>query len=237
MSLYFLQSSPSLRRLFGLMLMLMLVMANAVLGSAAFGQVNPANCGQLRGGGYGPYDYRSDKSKLGVVEQYHFSSSVEALIRGVAGGSPGGDLDYTLRAFPNHHRALISVTKYGERSKSLRPAGLTYEVECYFERAIRFQPDDLIVRMLYATFLAGHRRNSEGIQQLDLAAQQAGDNPFTHHNLGLVYYDLKEYEKALRQAHRASALGFTRADLKDQLVKVGKWSDAVETGANPTVGK
>jgi len=218
--------------------MLALIMAVSLFNSAAYGQVNSTNCGQLRGGGqYGPYDYRTDKSKLGVVEQYHFSSAVEASIRGVAGGSPGGDIDYTLRAFPNHHRALISVVKYGEKTKLQRPAGLTYDVECYFERAIRFQSDDLIVRMLYASFLAGRGRTEEGIRQLDLATQQAGDNPFTHYNLGLVYFDLKEYGKATRQAHRASALGFTQNALKEQLVNAGKWSGAVEATESSTPGK
>lgn len=231
MRLHILQPSSRLLRI--LAIVLVLIVANAVLGSVAFGQVSPAYCGPLKGGGYGPYDYRSDKSKLGVVEQYHFSSAVESLIRGVAGGSPAGDLDYTLRAFPNHHRALISVKRLGEKSKSLRPAGLTYDVECYFERAIRFQPDDLIVRMLYATFLSGQGRNSEGIHQLDFAAQQAGDNPFTHYNLGLVYFDLKEYPKALQHAHKAAALGFAQTALKDQLVKVGKWSDAPRAVENP----
>ena len=54
----------------------------------------------------------------------------------------GGDLDYTLRAFPNHHVALMAMAKLGEKQKTARPAGAKYGVECYFQRAVSFRGDD-----------------------------------------------------------------------------------------------
>ena len=209
-----------------------------------FAQVNASICGPLANN-FGPYDYRpekfvpddmdSHKQKRWLVESAHFLPRVEFLIGGNRPDSkepPGGDIDYTLRAFPNHHRALMSVMKYGERKKNPKPADLRYTVECYFERAIRFKPDDTIVRMLYATYLTKNSRLPEAVSQLEASDSLAAENPFTHYNIGLVYFDMKNYGKALAQAHRATALGFERTELRDLLKGVNKWQ---EPPAEPTV--
>jgi tetratricopeptide (TPR) repeat protein len=183
-------------------------------------------CGPLDGG-YGPYDYRgADPYKLGLVEGTHFTAPVEALVRGHSTTTAGPDLDYTLRAFPNHHRALLAVVRYGEKFKSTNPPGMRYPVECWFERALRFRRDDYIVRMIYASYLAKQDRLPDALEQLRITESEAKDNPFTYYNIGLVYFDLKQYDKALEQAHRAMALGFTRVELRDQLISVGKWQEA-----------
>ena len=102
---------------------------------------------------------------------------------------------------------------------------MRYTVNCYFERAIRFRPDDAIARMLYSIYLAKNGRAPEAIQQLDMAATGAEtqDNPFTHYNLGLNYFDLKEYDKSATQAYKAYGMGFLQPALKDKLKSVGKW--------------
>ncbi|WP_394788759.1 ABC transporter permease [Rhodoferax sp.] len=209
----------------------------ALAGQPAFAQVIGSECGPLTNG-FGPFDYRTERSNLNIVEMAHFTPEVEALIKGNA-GYLGGDLDYTLRAFPNHHRALMSVMRYGEKSKSAIPRDLRYSVECYFDRAIRFRPDDAISRMIYAMYLNKHGRNPEALRQLDIAAEGAEgkENAFTHYNLGLNYLDMKEYSKALNQAHKAYALGFIQPALKDKLKEAGKWTEpeavAAEAGASP----
>jgi uncharacterized protein (TIGR02996 family) len=130
--------------------------------------------------------------------------------------------------------------KYGEKTKSPQPPNATYPVECYFVRAIRFQRDDTTVRMLYATFLQKAGRKQEADAQLESAAELAKDNAFTHYNIGLIYLDGKNYEGALREAHRADALGFPRTELKDRLQAAGKWhepagrSDAQRPPAPPS---
>lgn len=213
---------------------------------SALAQVNASFCGPLADGGFGPFDYRPDRDppspgtgdhalKLGLVEGAHFTKEVELLIRGHrSGNDPGGDLDYTLRAFPNHHRALMSVMRYGEKKASPKPAGLRYVVECYFERAIRFSSDDAISRIIYATYLTKNKRVPEAVAQLEQATRIAGDNAFTHYNIGLAYFDIKIYDKALVQAHRALALGFDRTELRDLLQKAGQWQEpAIPSAASP----
>lgn len=203
------------------------VLAAGLLTAAlAQAQAQPGDlgrCGSLANG-YGPFDYRTDKQQLVVVETHHFSLAVEQLIRGMT-GTIGSDLDYTLRASPNHHRALSALSRYGEREKSDFIRGAQYTVECYFVRALNFRPDDPTVRMLYAIYLKGRNRLPDAIKQLAYTETLADNSGFTVFNLGMVYLDLGEYDAALRQAHKAMALGFTRPELKERLVAAGKWSD------------
>jgi tetratricopeptide (TPR) repeat protein len=143
-------------------------------------------------------------------------------------GYLGADIDYTLRAFPNHHRALMAAMRYGEKTKSEKPPNMRYSIECYFDRAIRFRPDDAIPRMIYSMYLAKNGRIPEALQQLDITANGAEgkENPFTHYNLGLNYFDLKEYEKSEIQAHKAYDMGFIQPALKEKLKSVGKWTES-----------
>lgn len=187
-------------------------------------------CGQLQNG-YGPFDYRKDRDKLPIVDNSHFTPEVEMLMRGVS-GYIGGDLDYALRAFPNHHRALVAMMRLGEREKTSKPRGANYTVECYFDRATRFVPNDTVVRSLYATFLSKAGRRDDALAQLEQAVQHATDNPFAHYNIGLVYLEMKVYDKALVQAHRAIELGFPRTELADGLRQAGAWKDPVEQSAD-----
>jgi tetratricopeptide (TPR) repeat protein len=181
-------------------------------------------CGPLINA-YGPYDYRKDKDKLTVVENFHFNSRVEQLVSGMS-GSLGGDIDYTLRAFPNHHRALMSVARLGEKLKTDKPPGAGYTVSCYFERAIRFQPDDGMARVIFATYLAKTGKNSEAIEQMQAAEQSLGDNANLHYNLGLAYLSVKNYDKALEHAHIAYRLGFPLPGLRNLLTRQGKWRES-----------
>ena len=179
-------------------------------------------CGSLENH-YGPIDFRKAyKQQLDLVEKVHFTAGVESLTR-VGSSYFADDISYTLRVFPNHPRALITIQRLAEREKTDKPAYAQWSIPCYFERAIRFQRDDVIVRMLFASYLIKKNRFDEATQQLDQTIELAGDEPFTHYNIGLVFLDMKNYERALEQAHRAAELGFTRTALKDRLVAAGKW--------------
>lgn len=205
-----------------------LLFAGFILMECSFvhGQVQSeaSTCGPLKPPGqYGPWDYRTDVEKLEIVLRRHFTPAVEALIRGSSAETPGSDIDYTLRAIPNNHRALISMMRLGDKEKTPQPNGSRYTVECWFERALQFQPDDSIVRMIYSTYLGKQGRVDDAKAQLKTATAYAKDSAFTHFNIGLHYFDLKDYEHALVQAHQAMLLGFSRTELRDKLQEVGKW--------------
>lgn len=188
-------------------------------------------CGELANA-FGPFDYRRDRDKFTIVETSHFTPRIETLVHGRS-GTLGRELDYTLRAVPNHHRALVSVMRYGEKLKTPQPYDLRYPVECYFDRALRFRPDDGIARMLYVQYLIRNDRKEEARAQLAVVAAAAQDNPFTHYNLGLAYVDLKLYDDALKHAHRAHALGMDKAvGLRESLRAAGKWVEPAEKPAS-----
>jgi tetratricopeptide (TPR) repeat protein len=180
-------------------------------------------CGEL-GNAYGPYDYWSDKDKLGIVERAHFTPEVESLKAGKS-STLGGDIAYTLRAFPNHPRALLAMVRLGERLKVDRPPGSQYTVACFLDRAVRFRPDDAMARMIYGTYLAKRKKNELALEHLEIAEKNATDNANVHYNLGLVYSDLGKYDQALSHAHAAYRLGFNLPGLRDKLVRAGKWKD------------
>lgn len=185
-----------------------------------------AHCGPLKEGiAIGPIDYYTgDRAKLKLVEDYHFDAGVATLTKKMTGDF-GGDLDYTLRAFPNHPRALATIVRLAEREKTERPLGARYTVYCYFERAMRFRPEDGYVRFLYARYLLKKGRTKDAKAELDAAAGFAGDNGNLHYNLGLVFSDIKDYERALAHAHKALQMGYELPGLRRKLMQAGVWKD------------
>lgn len=198
------------------------LLAASLAGTPALAQ--DGACGPLANH-YGPYDYRKDRGPtLDVVERRHFPLEVE-MLRPYRTESPGTNIAYTLHTFPNHHRALVAMAKLAEKEKRDPPRDARYTVDCYFERALRFRPDDTVARLLYTQHLVAKAKLDEARVQLEETTRLAGENPFTHYNIGLVYLDMKDYDKALQQAQRAMALGFPRTDLKDALSSAGKWRE------------
>lgn len=182
----------------------------------------PLECGQI-GDGYGPFDYRTQKKELQIVEGAHFTPEVEGLIRGNRAGNPGGDIDYTLRASPNHHRALKAMMDLARKEKRDPPAGTRYSVSCWFQRAEAYRPDDAMVKVLHGVFLLRSGSRTEAIAKLEQAAVLDSGDANIDYNLGLAYFDVGQYEKSLQSAHRAYAAGFPLPGLREKLKRAGKW--------------
>jgi tetratricopeptide (TPR) repeat protein len=205
---------------------LVALIALAALALPAAAQTSRAGgCGDLANGNNGPYDYRSvPRDQVALIENYHFTPEVEALIRGKS-AAIGADIHYVLMVFPNHARALMAMMRLADKQKIPTPHGAGYSVDCYFERALRFRADDNVVRMTYAMFLSRSARMPEALEQLGVVTAKAGDNALTHFNAGLIYFEMKQYDKALAQAHTAMALGLPRTELREQLKSAGKWTE------------
>jgi tetratricopeptide (TPR) repeat protein len=210
----------------------------AVLAGNAWAQqpavrgAEPSNhpCGLIYTRHYGPYDFRTQRGALAIVEEFHFDARVEAGIRGI-NGHIAGDINYTLKASPNHHRALVTLMKVTNRAKSDRLPGMEWPTECYFDRAIRFRPDDSVVRSLYGQWLYQRKRTQDAERQLDVAIELAAENALSQFNIGLVFLENGNHERALVQAHRALAMGFLRPELMDGLKRVNAWREPVAAAA------
>ena len=117
-----------MKTLSGIALLIILVVATNL-------QAEPF-CGEVYGVGiYGPFDYTDPaykKVELSNVESAHFTDNIQRLESGNTTAFVGGDIDYTLTQFPNHHPALMAMSKLSLREKTARPQGAKYSIECYF---------------------------------------------------------------------------------------------------------
>lgn len=115
---------------------------------------------------------------------------------------------------------MMNLSKKEKRDK---PIGARYTVACWLDRAERFAPDDAMVKSLYGTFLLQKGDKTQGAKKLEEALELAGDNANIHYNLGLAYFDLKDYDKSLASAHKAYQMGFPLPGLRNKLEKAGHW--------------
>lgn len=201
-----------------------------VLGLIASANLHAATanfCGELENP-YGPYDYRRRaefQENFRLVEHGHFTPDVENGIRGKT-STIGGDLSYTLRAIPNHHRALNTLAVVALREKSLHLKGLRYPVECWFDRAIRFTPDDETVYVTYGGYLYALGKTEEAIKIFKTGLSYAPENATLNYNIGLAYLKQRDYAKAQEHGRKAYQNGFPLPGLKNKLIELKKWDVA-----------
>lgn len=182
----------------------------------------------------GAMDYRTASAQQhALVEGAHFTFNVESLRRGNKQTAPGPDIDYTLRLFPNHHRALLSMMNLGLRENRPQPHGSRYTVECWMVRGERWRPDDGVVKMLYGTYLLRVGRRSEALSKLDAAEKLIKDDPGASYNLGLAYFGLERYDQALSCAHKAYAQNYPLPGLRNKLRMAGYWQEAKPEASAP----
>lgn len=197
----------------------------AVFLSSAAQAEDVSVCGPLENPAYGPLDYRTaTQLQRNLVEHAHFTDEQFTLRKGKT-GALGWDIGYTLRAYPNHPRALLAMQRLVEKEKKNPANDAIYTIECYYERALRFQRDDHVIRMFYVNFLIGKGQSETATEQLDYVLQTREDDPYTQFNAGMLFFDMKNYDRALQQAHKAMAMGFAKPELRDRLVAVGRWQE------------
>lgn len=193
------------------------------------------DCGSLKNA-FGPWDYTNPahttqvpgelECALCVVERLHFNSDIENLIRGISSAYAIDDLDYTLRAFPNHHRALNSMAKYYLINGTNKKHG-RYTIECWFERALRFKSDDAIVYTIYGIYLAKKGDTEDALTKYQNALKLRPNMIEAHYNLGLLYVQLKDYKRANEHAVKAYKAGYPLPGLRDKLKRLGAWDESV----------
>lgn len=180
-------------------------------------------------GNYGPFDYTNPehvRTNLGIVEQYHFNADVENLRRGMT-TDVAGDLAYTLRVFPNHHRALNAMARLWRRdlSRGETPRGISASQtpEYWFEKAMQFAPHDGAVPLLYGIHLHTKKKLDEALKYYKIAEQILPDSGDVQYNLGLLYFEKKDYRLAKLHAEKAYNLGYPLPGLRNKLIDAGVW--------------
>ena len=211
------------------------VLANLMVTFPAFGEIFGCPEPVHVDGQYGPFDYTNPihfRERLPIVEGAHFNSIVERLAGGARGESnaptaPAGDIDYTLRAFPNHHRALVAMLRLTFKLNNPKPHPFHFSAECWLERAVRWRPEDGTARMIYGNYLAHAKikRYDDAVAQYKKAEETLTNQKTMgnlYYNMGLLYFNKKDYEKSRDYADKAYARGFPLSGLKEMLARIGK---------------
>ena len=175
-------------------------------------------CGVLQNA-YGPFDYRDPVNKrdnLPIVETFHFTPEVEALQHGTS-GSVLGDLKYTLRAFPNHHRALSAVARYAIAGGQIPIDDSIPSVECYFLRAVAFRPEDETVHVIYANYLKKTGEREKAREEYEEALRLAPESVEINYVAGLFFVDAGDLDRAKKLAKIAYAGGYPLPGLKKKI--------------------
>jgi len=211
--------------------------------------LGPDDCGPLfQPARHGPFDYRNPPPAaiIGNVEAHHFNQRLRAMRQGKdkysprtgeysldAGGMVAGGFSYTLHAFPNHARALQAMDEYSRKKGfSDKPLGAELKVECYFERAIRYAPNDVTVRYLYADFLEARGRQTDAEHQINLIRDEVETRPSLAYNIGLFYVKRGQFDKALEYARVAYGGGFNLPGLRNILIQKKNWDPIIDNVPN-----
>ena len=153
---------------------------------------------------------------LHLVEQAHFTPSEARLIPRRSGGVKHmvGDINYTIRAFPNHHRALYSIIaykfKYPKEPSPVSP-------ECYLQRAVNFKPKDGTVRMLYGIYLHRLKKYKDSLKHYSKAESLGINSGELFYNMGLALYYSGKKAEAKEYAIKAKDLNYPLTSLYKKL--------------------
>jgi tetratricopeptide (TPR) repeat protein len=174
-------------------------------------------CGNLANS-VGPFDYydRDARPALSNVETNHFTPDVEALRTGKTDVRIIGDIDFVLRHFPNHPRALNAVATYALRGGQFRKDGIP-SADCYFRRALVIRPEDATVRMLYANYLTRRGSIERAMEQYEEALRLAPESPEVNYNAGLFFVGQGDIERAKQLASAAYAGGYPLPGLRRKI--------------------
>jgi tetratricopeptide (TPR) repeat protein len=189
--------------------------------------------------GYGPWDYYNPKSHVPTsstpmgpvrrVTNVHLKPQMLRLT-GRATGTISGDLDYTLRAIPNHPLGLDLASRLELRLATTAAKQLnsffSYEkmvrnAECYFRRALSLNNRTAETYFIYGIHLHRNKKYQEAAVAYEKALSLKDTNIEANYNYGLTLVKLERYSEAEIQAVKAYSKGYPLSGLKNLLTKKG----------------
>ncbi len=218
------------------LLVAFLTLAVMILGDA---YADESVCGVLANwNDFGPYDYRDPANhvptsadpmgRLKRVENVHFRESMKSVdLKRYSVERLASEFVYTLRVFPNHPEALYAIARLEKLASGALPQGAVspftprISADCFFDRALRFTPDDPSVHFIYAIHLHGQKKLTEARNAYQNAADLGLSGPNFHYNFGLLLTETKEWALARKHAVIAYESGFPLEGLRRRLRAAG----------------
>ena len=173
------------------------------------------------------------------VENVHFQRQWEHINPRVPSWKIASEVMYTLFVFPNHPRALWSISRLEKlrgplKSYASSPRIPRLSADCFYDRAIRFRSDQSPTWMIYGMHLHGRGRLAQAREAYMTARKLGEDSTQFHYNFGLLLVDTRELDLAEESARVAYSRGYQQSGLKDQLAKLGRKIDVAPTPNNST---
>ncbi|WP_116364713.1 tetratricopeptide repeat protein [Parahaliea mediterranea] len=180
---------------------------------------------------YGPYDYLQRNAipeKLTIVERHHFTPAIEQL---VAGEKVVPNIDYTLRAWPNHHRALYSIIRVYLMGNVRLGQHKGSTPECYLQRALNYSPEDPVAHMLFGIYLQRKGKTEQAMKMYQQAEKLDPMNMQVKYNLGLLFARQGDYVAAREYARQVYNAGFPLAGLRERLQSANQWQGVLSNNS------
>lgn len=185
----------------------------ALLGSCppAFGQVGNRDY-------YNPGTSTDEKAIFVNVHEYHLKPAYDAMSRGNS-KSAHENFEFILQGFPNSPQALNGMSELCvNKWKSPK-----CDADSWFERAVERNPQVAATWTIYGVHLQRKGMLRDAIGKFDHALELKPNDMNAHYNIGLVYFDLKDYDKANLHAQMSYYLGAPLPGLRNKLMRVDRW--------------
>jgi tetratricopeptide (TPR) repeat protein len=130
--------------------------------------------------------------------------------------SAKANLEFILNYYPNHPRALALLSEVCD-------VRATCDMDAWFDKAIQRNPNAPKTYLIYAVHLQRRHHLPEAIDNYKKAISLDPMEPYAHYDLGLAYFDAKQFVLANREAQIAASLGVALPGLRNKLERSGQW--------------
>ena len=194
------------------LLVLPLILATLIVARAGHAQTGDRDY-------YAPRDSQADQQLFRNVEGYHLQPAIDHMrVREYQAAK--GDLEFILGFYPNHPRALMLLSDVCEQMRSTQ---CTEAADSWFEKAVAINPNAATTYVLFGIYNHKNHRLDAAIKSYKRALELSPNSVNANYNLGLAYFEQKQYALANEVAQRAYAVGAALPGLRDKLKTVGAW--------------
>lgn len=175
---------------------------------------------------YNPGTSQADVEWFKNVHSYHLQPGIMEMRPGRYDAALQ-HFEFILNAYPNQPEVLNLLSELCV----VRWKSPTCDADPWFQKAIAQNPSIARTYLVYGIHQLRKGQPAEAIVTLNRALEMEPDSVNAHYNLGLAYFEVKDYVKANAHAQASYRLGAKVPGLRDKLVKAGHWKP-IPTPAN-----
>lgn len=167
---------------------------------------------------YNPGSETDVRANMANAHHFHLQPAFDAMKRG-NWKSAWDNFEFILRFAPNSPQALNGISELCV----LKWKSPVCDADPWFDKAVAINPSIATTWVLYGIHLQRKKLPAQAVEKFKHALELRPDDINGHYNLGLAYFDLKDYDNANKQAQMSYALGAPLPGLRDMLKRAGAW--------------